>query len=166
MSTSEANGIGDVWPSEGRLIAIDFGTVRIGLAICDPSRTFAGPLTTYHRRTLALDEQYFQKVVRDEGNVGWVLGLPIHCDGNESGKSYEVRQFAKWLAEITKLPIRFVDERFSTAMATRLMEPASFTKKQTKQRIDRVAAHVILESFLEMSRHDRPDTRPLEDRAP
>lgn len=151
------------WPKEGRLVGLDYGTVRIGLAICDPSRTFCGPLTTYHRRTLSLDGEFFRKVAKDENVAGWVLGLPIHCDGNESQKSSEARKFGAWLSELTRLPVRFVDERFSTATANRLLEPAALTRKKTKDKIDRVAALVILESYLEMARHDHPDTRPLDD---
>lgn len=143
------------WPKEGRLIGIDYGTVRVGLAICDPSRTFTGPLNTYQRRNPHLDAQYFQKVAQAESIVGWVVGLPIHCDGQESQKSAEARAFGAWLNQLTALPVRFVDERFSTAMANRLLASASLTRKQTKQRVDRIAAHVILESFLETSRHSQ-----------
>jgi putative holliday junction resolvase len=141
------------WPDEGRLVGIDYGTVRIGLAICDPTRHWVNPLTTYNRRNERLDAKYFKQVVSREGIVGWVIGLPIHCDGKESQKSTEVRAFAEWLQGLSGLPYRFVDERFSTAMATRLLRPAELTKKKTKANIDRVAAMVILESFLEAKRY-------------
>lgn len=127
--------------------------MRIGLAICDPTRHWVNPLTTYNRRTERLDADYFKQVVSREGVAGWVIGLPIHCDGQESQKSAEVRAFATWLHALTGLPYRFVDERFSTAMATRLLRPAELTRKKTKANIDRVAAMVILESFLEAKRH-------------
>ena len=135
------------------MVGIDYGTVRIGLAICDPTRHWVNPLTTYNRRTERLDADYFKQVVSREGVAGWVIGLPIHCDGQESQKSAEVRAFATWLQALTGLPYRFVDERFSTAMATRLLRPAELTRKKTKANIDRVAAMVILESFLEAKRH-------------
>ncbi len=105
----------------------------------------------------------FCPAVQSRGNVGWVVGLPIHCDGKESIKSEEARAFARWLEELTHLPARLVDERFSTALANQLLRPADLTRKQTKQRVDRVAALVILESFLERTKTDRqeePD--PLE----
>ncbi|MFO0922431.1 MAG: Holliday junction resolvase RuvX [Pirellulales bacterium] len=148
------------WPAQGRIAGIDYGTVRIGVAICDPSRTWTSPLTTYERKTPIKDGEFFQKLAKDEQVAAWVLGLPIHCDGNESVKSVEVRAFAKWLCELTKLPIRFVDERFSTAFASQLLRPAELTRKQTKKRVDRVAALVILESYLEQERHGIPYSLP------
>ncbi|MEM8736481.1 MAG: RuvX/YqgF family protein, partial [Planctomycetota bacterium] len=81
-------------PEVGRLFGIDFGTVRIGLATCDPSQTWVTPFETYNRRNERLDEKYFCELVNQEEIVGWVIGLPIHCDGKESQKSAEVRAFA------------------------------------------------------------------------
>jgi putative Holliday junction resolvase len=122
-------------------------------------------LTTYNRRNERLDGEFFKKLVRDEGVAGWVIGLPIHCDGQESQKSTEARLFAHWLQNLTKIPSRFIDERFSTALATQMLRPAELTRKKTKQRIDRVAAMVILESFLESQRNmNRMDeeSKPLD----
>lgn len=147
------------------MIGVDYGTVRIGLAICDPSRTWVSPLTTYERRTEPLDCQFFKEIVKKESVSGWVVGLPIHCDGKESQKSAEARSFADWLELETNLPVKLVDERFSTAFANQLLRPADLSRKQTKKRVDRVAALVILESFLEKCRREsRLDpSSPLDD---
>jgi putative holliday junction resolvase len=141
------------WPNHGRLASIDFGTVRIGIAICDPSRTWTGPLDTYTRRNEVMDRDYFQRLADRESITGWVIGLPIHCDGNESQKSKEVRDFADWLSTWTNLPYRFFDERFTTRLANRLLGAAELTRKKKKAKIDRVAAHLILEGYLEADRH-------------
>jgi putative Holliday junction resolvase len=82
--------------------------------------------------------------------------MPNHCDGRESQKSQEVKSFADWLNQLTGLPIRFFDERYTTRLAERLLQEGEFTKKQRKSRIDRVAAHLILEHFLE---YDKATTR-------
>ena len=145
--------LGD-WPLSGRLAGVDYGTVRIGIAICDPSQTWAGPLDTYTRRTEPLDKVYFQKIADRENVVGWVLGLPIHCDGNESLKSTEVRDFAEWLYHFTSVPVRFFDERFTSALANRMLAPADLSRTKKKKTIDRVAAHLILEGYLEMVRYN------------
>jgi putative holliday junction resolvase len=145
------------WPQAGRLAAIDYGTVRIGLAVCDPSRTWAGPLDTYNRRSEPLDRAYFQKIVEEESIVGWVIGLPIHCDGRESQKSKEARDFGEWLTAYTNLPVRFFDERFTSRLAERLLREAELTRKKKKQTVDRVAAHLILDAFLEASRNGLDD---------
>ncbi len=147
----------DSWPTTGRLCGIDYGTVRIGIAICDPSRTWASPLETYVRRNEQLDREYFKSLVQREVIVGWVLGLPVHCDGQESQKSKEVRDFSDWLVRYTELPVRFFDERFTSVMANRLLAEAELTRKKKKQRLDRVAAHLILEAFLESNGNSNPD---------
>jgi putative holliday junction resolvase len=141
------------WPTSGRLAGVDYGTVRVGLAITDPSRTWTSPLETYVRRTEPLDREYFQKLVDRESIVAWVIGLPIHCDGQESQKSREVRDFAAWLSAYTNLPFQFFDERFSSQFANRLLAQAELTRKKKKKAIDQVAAHVILEAFLESKKH-------------
>lgn len=149
----------DPWPTVGRLASVDYGTVRIGIAICDPSRTWTSPLETYTRRNELLDRKYFQTLTLREAIVGWILGLPIHCDGNESQKSLEVRDFAESLSCFTHLPVRFFDERFTSIQANRLLAEAELTRKKKKQRIDRVAAHLILEAFLESERNSNTNQR-------
>jgi putative Holliday junction resolvase len=147
------------WPESGRLAGVDYGTVRIGVAICDPSRTWTSPLLTVHRQPPAKEASLFQKLVHENQIVGWVVGLPIHCDGRDSAKAQEASGFAQWLAQITRLPIRFVDERFSTAMANRLLRDAELTHKQRKKQVDKIAALVILDAYLESSKH--PNYRPI-----
>ncbi len=148
-----------IWPESGRLAGVDYGTVRIGLSICDPSRTWTSPLETVARQSQVRETAYFQKLAKDERIGGWVVGLPIHCDGRDSAKAKEAREFAQWLSETTQLPVRFVDERFSTAMANRLLREAELTHKQRKKQVDKIAALVILESYLESSKH--PNYRPI-----
>lgn len=153
----------DGWPDSGRLAGVDFGTVRIGVATCDPSRTWTSPYDTYTRQSPESDSKYFIKLAKDNSIGGWVIGLPIHCDGNESMKSKEARQFAKWLSEETDLPVRFVDERFTTAMANRMLREADLTHKKRKKQVDKIAALLILETYLESSKQPYFQPLPLED---
>lgn len=149
------------FPESGRLAAIDYGTVRIGVAVCDPDRMLASPYEVYQVRGPQHDVTYFRELARQERLVGFVVGLPIHCDGGESQKSVESREFARWLHEETGLPVRMFDERFSTAAAKeRLAGPRSRTQKgnkmtrqQQKRKLDAVAALVLLETYLEASRY-------------
>lgn len=135
-------------PSFGRLAGIDFGTVRVGIAVCDPSQNWVTPLETYARRSQSLDANFFRQLVERENLRGFVIGLPIHCDGQESQKSREVRSFAKWLNSVTTVPCCFYDERFSTAEARRLMGDSGLTPQQRKKRLDQLAAHLILSHYL------------------
>ena len=138
-------------PRHGRLLGIDFGSVRIGLAMCDSEQKLAGPLATYVRRSPDLDAKYFRELIHGEKIAGLVIGMPLHLSGRDSQKSNEVEQFARWLSELTNCPIVFYDERFSTAIADELIG-GELPKKQRRARIDKIAAQVILASFLESDR--------------
>lgn len=146
------------FPTQGRLAGIDFGTVRIGIAISDPRQQLASPLENYTRRDQAGDAAYFKKLVSGENIAGFVVGLPVHSDGTESQKSLEARRFAQWLAEVTKCPICFHDERYTTVQAEQLLDVAQLTRKRKKKRLDMIAAQLILAAFLES---DRRNATPL-----
>ena len=133
----------------GRVAGIDYGTVRIGIAISNPERTIASPLENYTRRGLNQDAKRFQRLVADEGIVLFVVGLPIHLDGGESQKSGEARQFGGWLAETTGVPVEFFDERFTSHEAEQFLLAADMTRKRRKKRMDMLAAQIMLTAYLE-----------------
>ena len=148
-------------PPRGRLAGIDYGTVRVGVSLCDEGRILASPHETYHRADEASDAAYFQKLVESESVVGFVVGLPLHNSGDESQKSFEARNYGRWLHELTRLPVVFVDERFSSAVAESWLGEAQLTKKKRKSRVDKIAAQVILSSYLESPGNCQP--LPLDD---
>ena len=152
----------DDFPNTGRLIGIDYGTVRIGIAICDASQSICSPFETYYRKTLQKDGEYFQRMIKEEQVVGLVIGLPVHASGDDSKKSIEAKGFAKWLQKVTELPIKMFDERYTSLLADQLMGVANLTKKQRKARLDKIAAQMILSGFLESARNDE-SPRPIED---
>ena len=163
---SEPSSPDNDFPGSGRIAAIDYGTVRLGIAVCDPDRILASPLEVYPAAGWEQDGEYFRELVGRERIVGFVVGLPIHCDGAESQKSVECRAFARWLAGETKIPVRLFDERFTTADAKERMLGGGYTRKKEKRRVDAVAALVLLESFLEACRYrgtiagERFDAKP------
>lgn len=136
-------------PREGRLAGVDFGTVRIGIAISDARQTLASPLDNHTRGSIDQDAGYFQRLVKEEDIVGLVVGLPVHMSGDESQKSREARQFGEWLAAVTCLPVDFYDERLSSAIADDFLDIGQLTKKQRQKRRDMLAAQVILANYLE-----------------
>lgn len=150
-------------PTTGRLAGIDYGTVRIGLATCDPSQRWVTPFDTYVRRNDRLDSTFFVELARREMIVGWVLGLPIHCDGKESQKSAEVRRFAEWLESMSDLPFALFDERFTTAEARHLLRDSKLSPVKKKQQLDRLAAHLILSGFIESRRAPASQNEALDD---
>ena len=132
-----------------KLLGVDFGSVRVGLAVTDPERKFAFPLTTYRRRTRDEDDAFFRELIEREEVGGLVVGLPIHTDGREGPKAAEARAFGRWLAETTGLPVAFFDERFTTAQAESALWSAGLTHARRKERRDRVAAQILLQTYLD-----------------
>lgn len=132
-----------------RLLGVDYGTVRIGLAVSDAEWIIASPLATYRRRSKDEDAEFFRKLVEDEAIGTIVVGLPVHLSGVEGQKAAEARQFGQWLAELTQLPVVFWDESFSTVQAESALWNAGLTHKRRRERRDRVAAQVILRAYMD-----------------
>jgi len=136
-------------PETDRLAGIDYGDRRIGVALTDPQRRFASPADNHTRRDAASEAAYFRRLAADERIVRFVVGLPVHLDGRESEKSQAARRFGQWLTETTGVPVVFFDERFTTAEAERLLASAKLTKKRRKERLDKLAAQILLTAYLE-----------------
>lgn len=135
-------------PRRGRLLGIDYGTKRIGVAVTDICQEYCSPLYNYNCSSAQADAQFFLKVVEEYEPVAFVFGLPLHMSGEESPKSKEARRYAAWLQKVTGLPTAFQDERLSSVQAESLLLGADMTSKQRKSRMDKVAAQVILQSFV------------------
>ena len=150
----------DRLPVSGRLAGIDFGTVRIGVSLSDPSQRFASPLETFNRSSPARESQWILAHVREHDIQGFVVGLPVHTNGRESQKSTEARQFAHWLRVTTQRPVQLFDERFTTVEADSILADARTPRKKRKQRRDMLAAQILLTAFLESSRET--DSRSLD----
>jgi putative Holliday junction resolvase len=134
---------------KGRLLGVDYGRVRVGLAISDPDRMLASPLATYMVRGADADTEYYRRLVAEEGVVGLVVGLPLHTDGREGAMAAEARAFGRRLAETTGLPVEFADERFTSVHAESALWDAGLTHKRRNERRDRVAAQMMLQAYLD-----------------
>ena len=145
-----------------RLLGVDTGSVRVGLAVSDPDRKIAFPLATYARRGRDQDAAYFRGLVGEEQAGGLVVGLPVHSSGREGQKAAEARAYASWLAEVTGLPAVLYDERFTTVLAESALWEAGLTHKQRKARRDRVAAQMLLQAYLDAGCPPEPGAGPLE----
>ena len=145
-----------------RIAGIDYGTVRIGIALADTDVRIAGPFENYTRRTTALDADYFSQLAKDEQIGKFIVGLPVHLHGGESQKSSEARAFGEWLHEVTKRPVEYFDERFTTAEADEVLGAAKLTKKQRQARRDQLAAQIMLTAYLESGDHGQDELRGIE----
>ena len=147
----------------GRILGVDYGSVRVGLAVSDPDRRIASPLTTHQRSEKERDAAYFKKQAEDEQIVLIVVGLPIHLSGREGQKAKEAREFGQWLGKVTRLPIVFWDERFTTVEAEGHLLGAGLTRKRRRDRRDRVAAQILLQTYLDAGCPKETPSRPLDE---
>jgi putative holliday junction resolvase len=145
-----------------RIAGIDYGTVRIGVALADTDVGIASPFANYTRRSLDLDADYFKQLVKFEQVGRFVVGLPIHLHGGESQKSSEAREFGKWLGEVTEMPVDYFDERFTTAEADELLGAAKLTKKQRTARRDQLAAQIMLTAYFESGARSQDSPRGID----
>lgn len=130
-----------------RYLAIDYGTKRTGLAICDSGETIASPLTVIQGQKELLKK--IAEVVETENVEAVVLGLPLNMTGTESAQTRLVFKFAEQLKDYLHIPVHFQDERLSSFSAEEKLTSAKFTRGKKRKRLDAVAAAEILEAFLE-----------------
>ena len=145
-----------------RLLGIDYGSVRIGVAVSDSSRIIAFPLEIRERTDVEQDAAYFRMLVEREEIGGLVVGLPLHTTGREGTKAAEAREFGDWLKGLTGLPVIYADERFTTAFAESALWSAGLTHKKRKARRDAVAAQMMLQAFLDAGCPAEVQVKPLE----
>ncbi len=136
-------------PSPGRVAGVDYGTLRIGIAMTDPDRTIATPYENYTRQGRDAEAALFRRIVEEERVKLFVVGLPVHLSGDESPISLEARRFGRWLEETTGVPVEYFDERFTSTEAERFLLAAKMTKKRRKERMDKLAAQIMLAGWLE-----------------
>jgi putative Holliday junction resolvase len=109
----------------------------------------AGPYETYVRRSESLDAEYFRRLATEERLDRFVVGVPVHTSGHESQKSLEARAFGDWLHKSTGVPVEYFDERYTSAEAEALLLDAGLSKKRRKERLDQLAAQIMLTAYLE-----------------
>jgi len=136
---------------KGRVLGIDYGDKRIGLALTDPMRIIASPFRVIHRTELEADLDVLAEIIREEDVVELVMGEPRNTDGTVGPMVERVRRFAAKLVERCPLPLHWVDETYTSLEADQLLRQAHKDWRKRKAKIDMVAAQVILRSFLENS---------------
>jgi putative holliday junction resolvase len=152
------------FPAEGRLLGLDYGTVRIGIAISTPEQTIASPMEIYTRRSERLDTAYFQTLVKENRIAGAVVGLPMHVSGEEGTSAQLAREFGAWLTSITNCPVMYWDERYTSSVAADILREAGVARSKRKQRLDMLAAQIFLQSYLdEQIRRREPPYVPEEE---
>ncbi len=135
-----------------RYLAIDYGSRRLGLAMCDPEQTLVSPLCRLHhdpgRPHQSISQ--IQKLIAEHRVEALVVGLPLNMDSSEGEQARQTRVFADQLRRVIDLPLHFQDERLSSAAADELLDQMDLTSKQRKERRDALAACDILQDFLDV----------------
>jgi putative Holliday junction resolvase len=129
--------------TDKRIIGLDYGEKRIGIAISDASRTIASPLK------VARDEEEARRTIRDNDTGGIVIGLPLEMSGREGETARKARAFGARLADMA--PVEFMDERLSSKGAEdMLIREADMTRAKRRRILDKVAAQHILQAYLDL----------------
>lgn len=135
-----------------RIVGLDYGSARIGVALSDEMKILASPLFVFHakkenksilEKLIAHSEEYSYSIEKI------VVGLPLQLNGQHGSQADEVMTFIEALRSKTDVPIETWDERFSTAQAERSMKEASMSRKNRAKIVDKVAAVIILQSYLD-----------------
>ena len=141
-----------------RIMALDPGTKRIGVALSDELGWTARPLETFERRTLAQDVAHIQRLVQEHEVREVVMGMPIRLNGEMGPEAQGVQQFIQQLEQSLSVPVVAWDERLTTKSAEELLIQANVSRKKRRGVVDRVAAAILLQSYL---RSQSPDEDSL-----
>jgi putative holliday junction resolvase len=140
-------------PEAGRLLAVDWGEIRIGLALSDETQTLASPLATLVRRQgKRFPMARFLELVAKHEPSGVLVGLPLTGEGDEEESALAARELAGRLADRSGLPVELWDERMSTARALAVIREQGGSTRGRKGDVDALAAAVLLQHFLDSRR--------------
>ncbi len=149
LSETASKLIGRRMMRTGRVLALDLGKRRIGLAISDEMGITAQGLATLERRNKRVDLAALGTLVRERGVTQILMGNPLHMSGAAGRQSEWVQEFAGALESHTGLPVRLWDERLTTVEASRVLRQSGISLEKRKAAVDRLSAVILLQSYLD-----------------
>ena len=132
-----------------RLLGIDYGTVRIGLALSDPTRTLASPLPFLENSSPSQVISTMAALIETHQITGLVIGMPRNMDGTYGPSAQKVRDFIAQIQKSISLPITPIDERLTTAQASKQLSGIGLNQKQLRKKVDSSSACLILQQYLD-----------------
>jgi len=132
-----------------RLLGIDFGTVRIGLSLSDPTRTLASPLPFLDNNSPSQVISALSMLIETNQITGLVIGMPRNMDGTYGPSAQKVRDFIAQIQKSISLPITPIDERLTTAQASKQLSSIGLNQKQLRKKVDSSSASLILQQYLD-----------------
>ncbi len=136
----------------GRVLGLDVGSKRIGMAVSDPLGITAQGIDTLQRQNKRLDFEKLAKVIAEFAITKIVVGYPLRMSGAEGVQAEKMQRFAEELRERFRLPVHLWDERLTSAEANRLLRETDMSIRRRGQVVDQMAAVLILQSWMESSR--------------
>lgn len=133
-----------------RKMCLDYGDVRIGIALSDPMGIIANGLETYIRKDEQTDLEHIVQLIKDNSVDTIVIGLPINMDGTSGDRVSVTKAFGEKLAGLTIAKVVYMDERLSSVSAEKLLIEADVRRDKRKQVIDKLAATIILQNYLDI----------------
>jgi len=158
LYTTNTSRVADIseLPRQGRLLALDPGTKRVGVAISDETQTVARPLERIERTSWKRLLEKVRTIVSEFDAVGLVIGLPLESDGTESPMSAEARDMARKFSLSLDIPVVVEDERVTSYAAKSRLWERGFSIEESRRLVDSEAAAIILSDVLERLRAERP----------
>jgi putative Holliday junction resolvase len=132
-----------------RFLGIDYGTVRIGLALSDPTGTLASPLPFLENQSPQQVTTALSELIQTHHIVGLVIGLPRNMDGTYGPSAQKVRDFIGQIQKSISLPITPIDERLTTTQASKQLSGMGLNQKQLRKKVDSSSASLILQQYLD-----------------
>lgn len=135
-------------PAPGRILALDVGSKTIGRAVSDPLGITAQGLETIRRKNKRADFEALERTIAKYSVTEIVVGNPLHMSGMAGAQSQKMQEFAEELRQRFRLPVHLWDERLTSAEANRVLREAELSIRRRAQVVDRLAAVLILQSFM------------------
>ncbi|MCL1890413.1 MAG: Holliday junction resolvase RuvX [Coriobacteriia bacterium] len=132
-----------------RILALDIGEKRCGIAVSDAAQKIAFPISTLSTQEVMDNHPSFKRILEDYEPELLLCGLPVSLDGTEHSQAKRIRTQAQHISEQTEIPLAFTDERLSSAQARRALKEAGQNERLMRGKIDMVAASLFLQSYLD-----------------
>lgn len=133
-----------------RVMALDYGDVRIGIALSDVTRFLASGYENYTRKSLEEDCKHIAQIAQDNNVKVIVLGLPLNMDGSKGVRVEKTYEFADVLKNYTDAKIDYLDERLTSVSAEKILISAEVSRKKRKEVLDKLSATIILQDYLDV----------------
>ena len=146
---TELDSLSVIKETKGKILGVDFGDVRTGLAVCDPSRLVASGIGFISPGGIDKTAEVVAERALAENVVAIIVGLPVNMDGSHGSRAERCEKFARFLKERTQLPVAVFDERMTTMTASRYLSETGTHGKKKKQVIDTLSAQIILQNCID-----------------